>query len=526
MEDTSSVITIPNQVVEQELKEDNKEDNYRNYYEIFVSSFADSNEDGIGDLNGITSKLSYLRDLGYTGLYLTPIFKSPTYHKYDCSDYFTIDSDFGTMDDLKNLVKEAHNKGMKVILDGVFNHTGNLNKWFEAALVAHRKKLSGQTLTQQEEKDSSLYVFYDSLEEAESSKTTYYKAGGNDFYYEANFSSNMPELNFDSDYTYEKIQSVIDYYMDDAIDVDGFRLDATSYYYLDQTEKNIKVLNKINEMVKNNKEDGYVIGECFKGKSVIESYITSDIDSFFYFPMSNAFPDSFLIQAVNQNNKRKYLNGLLDLVALNENSTTLPALFLSNHDMKRVTKYKGEEQNKFMIGLLGLLTGNTFTYYGEEIGMNSANDSPTSDANYRTHYFWDDETHEMECDNPEGSSKQEETYPDSKTQLLDSNSLLNYQKKVNLLRNSLSTLKRGSYDTSDSINTDTSSPLLVINKTEDDQEIKILINFSKEESVTYDLDDASVVSTLVVDNSNPVVYTSGEKKAITLSPYSIVLLNK
>jgi 1,4-alpha-glucan branching enzyme len=76
------------------------EDDYRNYYEIFVYSFADSNGDGIGDLNGITAKLPYLRDIGYTGIWLTPIFKSNSYHKYDTIDYFEIAKDFGTLDDL------------------------------------------------------------------------------------------------------------------------------------------------------------------------------------------------------------------------------------------------------------------------------------------------------------------------------------------------------------------------------------------------------------------------------------------
>ena len=99
-----------------------KDDNYRNYYEIFVSSFADSNGDGIGDLKGITDKLDYIADLGYTGIWMTPIFSSPTYHKYNASDYFQIDEDFGTMDDLKTLVEEAHKRDIKVILDLALNH--------------------------------------------------------------------------------------------------------------------------------------------------------------------------------------------------------------------------------------------------------------------------------------------------------------------------------------------------------------------------------------------------------------------
>ena len=84
-------------------------------YEIFVRSFADSNGDGIGDLNGITAKLSYLKDLGIEGLWLTPICPSPTYHKYDVTNYRSIDPEYGTMDDFKKLVKLAHEKGFKII---------------------------------------------------------------------------------------------------------------------------------------------------------------------------------------------------------------------------------------------------------------------------------------------------------------------------------------------------------------------------------------------------------------------------
>ena len=92
-----------------------KDDNYRNYYEIFVYSYADSNGDGIGDLKGISDQLDYIENLGYTGIWLTPIFKSPTYHKYNASDYFTIDPQFGTMGDLETLINKAHARNIKVI---------------------------------------------------------------------------------------------------------------------------------------------------------------------------------------------------------------------------------------------------------------------------------------------------------------------------------------------------------------------------------------------------------------------------
>ena len=100
------------------------------FYEIFVRSFYDSNGDGIGDLNGIIQKLDYLKDMGITALWLMPIYPSPSYHGYDVTDYFNVNAQYGTLDDLKNLLAEAHKRGMHVILDLELNHTSNQNPWF------------------------------------------------------------------------------------------------------------------------------------------------------------------------------------------------------------------------------------------------------------------------------------------------------------------------------------------------------------------------------------------------------------
>ncbi|MGN1109806.1 MAG: alpha-amylase family glycosyl hydrolase, partial [Oscillospiraceae bacterium] len=87
------------------------DDNYRNYYQIFVYSFCDSNGDGIGDLNGVTSKLDYIQDMGFNGIWLTPIMSSSSYHKYSVDDYYSIDPQYGTMDDFQNLADECSKRG-------------------------------------------------------------------------------------------------------------------------------------------------------------------------------------------------------------------------------------------------------------------------------------------------------------------------------------------------------------------------------------------------------------------------------
>ena len=112
--------------------------NDRVFYEVFVRSFSDSNGDGIGDLNGLIEKLDYLNDgdpattddLGVTGIWLMPIMQSPSYHGYDTTDYYTVNQDYGTNEDFKRLIDEAHKRGIKVIVDLVLNHTSNEHPWF------------------------------------------------------------------------------------------------------------------------------------------------------------------------------------------------------------------------------------------------------------------------------------------------------------------------------------------------------------------------------------------------------------
>ena len=99
------------------------DDNYRNYYEIFVYSFYDSDGDGIGDLNGVTQKLDYIKDMGFNGIWLMPVFQSTTYHKYDITDYMKIDSEYGSTEDMQNLIEECHTGSQyqtRVKLHGVF----------------------------------------------------------------------------------------------------------------------------------------------------------------------------------------------------------------------------------------------------------------------------------------------------------------------------------------------------------------------------------------------------------------------
>ena len=505
---------------DKELKENIIDDNYRNYYEIFVASFADSNGDGIGDLDGITAKIPYLRDIGYTGLWLTPIYKSLSYHKYDVDDYYAIDEDFGTFEDLDELIREAHANDMKVILDLPLNHTGQYNNLFSKAVLAHKKEFEGEELTEEEKIFSSLYVFYDSLEEAQASNNKYYRCGANDFYYEANFSSNMPEFNFENEYIYTIIDEITSYYQD--LGIDGFRLDAVKYFDINNTENNVKILSRINEIVKSHDPDAYIVGECWDNEMTISNYYKSGIDSFFYFPGSSAFAGSYLLSNnMSQNYKNNYLDGLNSLLSTSD--PYIPAPFIDNHDMGRASKSGRQDLTKFQLGLLGMSNGTTFTYYGDEIGMTSQG---SDDQNYRTHYYFDDETHEYECDNPNNGIEGTKAYAGANQQLEDPNSILNYAKKINLLRNSFKSIARGKLTALSSedekINEDTSTPLLIIDKEYEEEKIKIVINFAGLDNDTYLVPEGyDVCSVVLVDINNKAELRGDE---LTLPPYAIAIM--
>ena len=173
----------------QKLTENIPNDNVRNWYEIFIYSFADSDGDRIGDFKGATEKLDYVRDLGFTGIWLMPIMPSPSYHKYDVSDYYDIDPQYGTLDDFKAFLARAHELDIKVTIDLVVNHTSNLHPWFQSSKTGA---------------DSPYRDYYNWQDKGGSG---YEKIG--DSYYECRFVSTMPDLNLDSDAVRSEISNIM-----------------------------------------------------------------------------------------------------------------------------------------------------------------------------------------------------------------------------------------------------------------------------------------------------------------------------
>ena len=204
---------------------DTTDDNFRTFYQVFVGSFSDSNNDGIGDLRGVINRLDYLNDgnllsensLGVQGIWLSPIFSSPSYHKYDASDYYEIDWRFGTEKDLKELADLCEERNIKLILDLAINHTSSQHEWF---IQFKEARANGDT-------ENPYYDYYSCVTTAEKlGGVTYQKIAGVDCWFECNFSGDMPELNFDNPEVRQAMLDVAKYYLD--LGIDGFRFDAVT----------------------------------------------------------------------------------------------------------------------------------------------------------------------------------------------------------------------------------------------------------------------------------------------------------
>ena len=153
------------------------DDNYRTWYEIFVYSFCDSDGDKIGDLQGVISKLDYIADMGFNGIWLMPIMPSNTYHKYDVKDYMGIDAAYGTMEDFDELVAECDKRGIKLIIDLVMNHTSSSHPWFVAACDYLKGLGEGEEPSAE---DCPYYEYYNFVKDAPPS-SNWHQVGSTDY---------------------------------------------------------------------------------------------------------------------------------------------------------------------------------------------------------------------------------------------------------------------------------------------------------------------------------------------------------
>jgi alpha-amylase len=492
------------------------DDNYRNYYEIFTYSFCDSNGDGIGDINGIISKLGYITDMGFNGIWLMPMMPSPTYHKYDVTDYYNIDPQYGTLEDFKKLIAECDKRGIKLIIDLVFNHTSTKHPWFMDAVTY----LEG--LQEGEEPDAAVcpsIEYYHFTKEDKGSK--YHRAGNSDWFYECVFWDQMPDLALESKALRGEIEKIAKFWLD--LGVDGFRLDAAKEYYTGETSKNVEVLHWFSDYVTSIKKDAYIVGEVWDEGPVIASYYESGTTSFFDFPLAqyNGLIAS-VVRKLGTSTAKSFADNVVKLQQAYKakNPNFIDAPFISNHDTTRASAQLVNDPNlmKMAAGLLLTMNGSPFVYYGEEIGMNSKGDK---DENKRLPMQWSASETAGMTKGPAGAETVEQRFPSLEEQLKDPLSIVNYYKRSVRIRNENPEIARGELSVIEELS---DSNICAFKKVYKDSELDIVYNISPE-AVTVDLSIAGLESKnirgyLTVDGSE-VKLTDG---ILSMPLYSIVIL--
>lgn len=435
-----------------------------NWYEIFVRSFQDSNGDGIGDLPGVLSRLGYLEQMGYDGIWLMPVMPSPSYHKYDVTDYRQIDPDYGTLEDFKQLVNACHQRGIRLIVDLPINHTSVQHPWFLQACDALR---AGDT-------ENPLIDFY-CFSQSDGAKQV--PVEGTPWFYEEQFSGGgMPDLNLDSAAVREEITAILDFWLN-GCGVDGFRLDAVTSYYAADTQRNVAFLSWLAQTAKQLKPGCYLVGEAWLGLEGIAQYQASGVDSFFLFPASQA--EGYIAKTIRARSKpaRQYVKYLQQVEQAMGDALLAP--FLSNHDTGRAVgslqARSAPERAKFAHALVSLMGGATFTYYGEEIGMVGSGDDP----NKRLAMYWNDGDMTQQ---PPGTTKVEYAFPCVDAQWQDGQSLLRYCQKLNILKKENPAIALGKTEF-----VCVEDDFCLLKRTWRQQECYVAINFSAKASCEYQL---------------------------------------
>lgn len=351
-------------------------------YQIYIRSFKDSNNDGIGDLKGINEKLDYIKSIGVDFIWICPFYDSPMDDNgYDIRDYYKVAKEYGKMADLKKLIKDAHNKGIRVIIDLVMNHTSDENVWF----IKSEKRVESYT---------DFYVWKDGkmvdgkmcppnnwISFFSGSAWKYSEIRKQ--YYLKIFSNKMPDINYESEFAFSEMERVIEFFGE--LGVDGFRVDAIAHIGKDLTFADAKNLKKTYKSFSNlpntheylkrfyktfSKHNLVTMGELGgdPSKQDLIKYTTeNELDMVFSFEQMSVFTKDHKI------NRRALLKTLKYKESLSSNNGW-SALFWLNHDYPRlVSRIRGEECPKdaqiCMAALMYMLKGTPIVYNGEEIGM-------------------------------------------------------------------------------------------------------------------------------------------------------------
>jgi len=437
------------------------------YYEIFVRSFQDSDGDGIGDFQGVIQRLDYLQELGVTGIWLMPIQPSPSYHGYDVTNFKAVNPDYGTLDDFRELLRAAHQRGINVIIDLVVNHTSSEHPWFQAALArdpAYR----------------NYYLWSETPRDwrGVSGAPAWHKSASG--YYLGVFGSGMPDLNYRNPLVEQEMRGIARFWLE--VGVDGFRIDAIQHVVESQdgdisnTPENLQWVKEFDSYIHLVKPEAFLVGETWTSTPTIVRYHQdAQLDMSFNFPLAEA-----LLSAIEKRSPSN-LRFALEQDEKLYPTTAVRGTFITNHDQVRSATALGFRKpdplrERLAAGLLLTLPGTPFLYYGEEIGM--PNGPGKGDEAKRTPMRWDatpgagftagEPWYPFSSDDPKVSVAAQQEDPDS---------LLRWYRTLISLRMNHEALSRGTLELLDV----GERSVLAFSRQAGEQVILVLANFSTKE---------------------------------------------
>ena len=410
-------------------------------YEIFVQSFNDSNGDGIGDFNGVTEKLDYIKELGANAIWFMPIMPSPTYHKYDVTDYKAVHPDYGSMEDFKRLLEEAHKRDIKIVIDMIINHTSTEHPWFQASKSDRENEYRDYYVWAQKDTIADFLNKKTITLDSDNIRQWHDPGQGRDFYY-GFFWGGMPDLNFDNPKVRDEIYDIGRFWLEE-VGVDGFRLDAAKHIFQDDRPlDNHAFWKEFREKIEAIKPDVYLVGEVYDKKEIVAPYLPG-LPALFNFDFHYT-----LIESLNTANGQLLLNKQKEVLEFYQGITPnfIDAIFSSNHDQPRLLNDLKEDLAKYKQASAILLTmpGAPYLYYGEEIGMLGLK----PDEHIREPFLWDIKASDHgRASWIESKYSIDERVTPLEGQRNDPTSIFNHYKKLIALRNSYPALATGSLET-------------------------------------------------------------------------------
>lgn len=472
-------------------------------YHIFVRSFCDGNGDGIGDLKGITARWDYLKKMGVEAILISPVFASPSYHKYDVTDYYSLSPEYGTTETFSYFVKDAHAQGFKVILDIPLNHCSNRHPWF----VNAAKDVNSEY--------RDYFIWTDHLPAHEKTqwhlpKDSKGKNIGKSYYY-GFFSPEMPDWNYDNPKVVEEAKRILKFWMDKG--VDGFRLDAAQHIFND-ANKNIGFWTMISAYVKNLNKSVFLAGEVNNSFDMVAPYL-KPLDACFDFNLADE-----VVQSLKKEDASGFTNKMEKIIShySGANKDYKDIIFLTNHDQNRVMSELNNSFPKARIAATILLTlpGIPYIYYGEEIGMRGMK---PDEYIREPMLFYSEKTDNMRTHWEKPKYSTDKTVVPAYLQISDDTSLYNHYVRMIQIRNNAPALKFGSFEKSELCG----KGLLAYYRNYNKQQYLVLNNITAA-PITVTLNEKDKLLTKVIfQTSRETLYNSNTLK-LTIGPYSSIIL--